>query len=75
MSDLNSYVLVKINRTVKEEAMAYAKNHGSTISAYIRDFLDGVNSGRIKPLVKFRFENGLSPGTYALVPIVGEKRQ
>jgi len=75
MSNLNSFVLVKCNENVKKQVMKKARDDGTTISQIVRDFLDCVSSGEIKPLVKFQLENGLEPGTYAVVPIKWRQEQ
>ena len=58
------FLIVKIDKNEKNKAMATAREHSTTLSELIRDYIRRVSRGEVETIFEFTVEE---PGKYALV--------
>ncbi len=73
MTKNSASLIVTIDRASKEALFEKAENIGTTVSQIMRDLVQGILDGNVKPVLRVKILHPLEPGTYGFIPMDEEE--
>lgn len=73
MTKNSTVLIVTIDRASKEALFEKAEIIGSTVSQIMRDLIQGILDGDVKPVLRVKILHALEPGSYGFVPMNEEE--